>query len=73
MLDCKFAMIDRAGEMKLLTIVDSGALFNYMSSSVAKHLGWAIKPNSTLFAVMLANRTVMSSLGVAHILVSCVV
>ena len=54
----------------MLAIIDSVALFNYMSSSVAKHLGWAIKPSNTPGAVKLANGTVVYSLYIANCLVS---
>ena len=30
-LDCKFAMTDGTGDMKLLDLIDSNALFNFMS------------------------------------------
>ena len=59
-LDRKFT-ISRTGGTMLLTLIDSGAPFNFMSSIVAKHLGWATKPNKTLVEVNLANGTVCSS------------
>ena len=36
MLDCKFTMSDGTGEIKLLALVDSSALVNFLSSLVAK-------------------------------------
>ena len=70
MLDCKFVISDGIGDTKLLALIDSGVLFNFMSSLVAKHLGWAIKPSNSPFSVKLANGTVVcSSLGVATRLV----
>ena len=53
------------GDTKLLALIDSGALLNFMSSLVARHLGWAIRPNNTLVAVRLANGTVGHKLGIA--------
>ena len=54
MLDCMFAMFDRTGDTKLLVLIYFGALFNFMSSSVAKHLVWVIKPNNIPVAIKLA-------------------
>ena len=69
MLTCKFTISDGTGDVKLLALIDSGASFYFMSSLVAKHLGWAIKPNNTLVAMKLANRTVLCSSGIANGLV----
>ena len=63
-------MSDGARDTKLLALIDSGILFNFMSSLVAKHLDWAIKPNDTLVAVKLASKTVVHSSSVANSLVS---
>ena len=66
-------MPDGIGDMKLLPLINFGALYNFMSSSVAKHFGRAIKPNNTPVAVKLANRTVVCSSSVANGLVlNCV-
>ena len=70
MLDCKFAIYDGTGNMKLLALSDSSAIFNFMSSLVAKHIGWVVKLNNTPVAVGLANGTVVHSLGSANGLVS---
>ena len=61
-LDCKFDRSDRTGDMKLLALVNSSALLNFMSSSVAKYLGCIIRPNTILIMVKLANETVVYSL-----------
>ena len=37
-LDSKFSMSGRTVDTKLLALIDSGALFSLISSSVAKHL-----------------------------------
>ena len=64
-LDCKFIMPARTGDTKLLALIDSSACVNSRSSPVAKHLGWATKPNNTLATVKLENRTVVNSSGIA--------
>ena len=56
--------------MKLLVLIESGILFNFMSSLVAKHLGWAIKPKSTSVAVKLAIGIVVCSSSTTNSLVS---
>ena len=63
-LDCKFAISDGTRDLKLFALIDSSSAFNFMSSLVA------IKPNKTLVAVKLANRTVVCSLGTSNGLVS---
>ena len=55
-------MSDETGDMKLLTLIDSGALFNFVSSSEVKH-GGVIKPSNTLVSLNLANGTVVCSSG----------
>ena len=69
-MDCKFTMADGAGDMKLLALADFGDLFNFMSSLVAKHLGWAIKPKNTPVAAKLSNGTIVHSSGATNGLVS---
>ena len=69
MLDCKFAMSDGTGEIKLLALINSDALFNFMYLSMAKLLGWAIRPNNTPVAVKLANVMVVCNASVATRLV----
>ena len=70
MLDCKFTMSDRTGDTKVLALINSDALFNLMSFSVAEHLGWATKPNNTLVSVKLSNGVIVHSSGIAMGLVS---
>ena len=70
-LDCKFAITDGTGHKKLLALIDSNVSFSFISSSVAKCLYWAIKPNNTTIAVKLAYyRTVVRSLDIVYGLVS---
>ena len=59
MLDCMFDMCNGTGYRKLLALVNSGALFNFMFSLVAKHLSWVVRLNTTLVLVRLANGTVV--------------
>ena len=47
MLDCIFSISDMSGETKLLALINSSALFIFMSYFVAKHLSWEKKPNNT--------------------------
>ena len=70
MLDCKFAMTDGIGNMKMLMLIDSSISFSFLSSIVAKYLGWAIKPINTLVAVKIANKTVVHKSWIANCLVS---
>ena len=37
-IELQIHYIDEIGDTKLLALIDSGALFNFVSSSVAKHL-----------------------------------
>ena len=69
MLDYKFAVTNGTRYMKLLALIDFSILLNSISSLVATHLGWAIKPNNTPGAVTLANRKVVCSSGIANSLV----
>ena len=66
MLLCKFDMSDGIRDTKLLALIDYGALFNFMSFSVAKFLGWLVRPNTTQVAVKLANERLMHTLGAAN-------
>ena len=50
-LDCKLAIYDGTGDIKLLALIDSNVFFKCMSFLVAKNLGWVMKPNNTLFAI----------------------
>ena len=70
MLDCKIAMSDRTGDTKQLALINSSAWFSFMSSSLAKCLGWVLKPNNTLDLVKLAIGIVVYNSGVATRLVS---
>ena len=63
MLNCKFPMSDGTGDTKLLALIDSSSSFTSISSLVAKHLGWAIKPNNTPVTVKLDNGTVVCSVS----------
>ena len=54
-------MSDGTGDTKLLALIYSTASFNFMTSLVARYIGWVIRPNITLPAVKLANRTVVYS------------
>ena len=69
-LDSKFTMSNETGDMKLLVLIDSEASSSFMSLSVAKHLGWTVRPYSTPFAVQLANESVVHTSGIANGLVS---
>ena len=70
MLDCKFTTSDGTGDMKLLVLAEPCALFNFMSSLVAKCLSWAVSPNTTPVAVKLARGTVLHISGSANGLAS---
>ena len=63
-------MSDGSRDIKLLTLINSGATFNFMNSPAVKHLGWAIKYNSTLFEVILDNGIVVHSSSATSGLVS---
>ena len=69
MLDCRFVQ-QGAADTRLLALVDSGASFNFMSSSVARGLGWTVSSSSGSIGVKLANGTVVQSLGTTCGLVS---
>ena len=62
-------IFDGSGDMKLLVLIDYSASFNIMSSLVAKHLDWVIRPNTTAFEVKLANGKIVYSKGIANGLV----
>ena len=54
MLDCKFTMVNGTKDTKLLALTDSGALFNSISSSVAKRLSFYVltarEKSATMYA-----------------------
>ena len=52
-----------------MALVDSGASYNFMSSALAKSLGWRITPAA--MHVRLANSEKLSSLGQVSGLVTC--
>ena len=52
-----------------MVLVDSGASYNFMSSALAKSLGWRIMPAA--MHVRLANGEKLSSLGQVSGLVTC--
>ena len=66
MSDFKFAMSDGTVDIKLLALINCGALFKFMSSSMVKCRGWVIRPNTTLNAVKFLNATVMYSSGASN-------
>ena len=66
MLDHKFTMSDRTRDINLLVLITFGDSFNFMSSSVAKYLAWAIKLKRALVTVKLANGSVFYSSGIAN-------
>ena len=55
--------------MNFLAFIEPGDLFNFMISLVVEHLGWVISPYTTLFAVKLANGTVIHTTSIASRLV----
>ena len=52
-----------------MSLVDSGASYNFMSSALAKSLGWRVTPAA--MHVRLANGEKLSSLGQVSGLVTC--
>ena len=68
-LDCKLTISDGTGNTKLLALIDSNTSFNFISSPVAKHLGWLVRPNTTPLAVKIVSGTEVGSLDIASRLV----
>ena len=68
-LDCKFIMPARTGDTKLLALIDSSASFSFMTSLVARQLGWAINLKNTPVVLKLANGNIICSLGATNGLV----
>ena len=66
MLNCNFIMFDKTRDFQFLVLINSNALFSFISSSVPKHLGWVAKPKNTPVAVKLANGTVVHSSGATN-------
>ena len=69
LIQTRFQGFSGRGDLSAMALVDSGASYNFMSSALAKLLGWRITPAA--MHVRLANGEKLSSLGQVSGLVTC--
>ena len=69
LIQTRFQGFSGWGDLSAMTLVDSGASYNFMSSALAKSLGWKIMP--AVMHVQLANGENLRSLGQVSGLVTC--
>ena len=69
LIQTRFQGFSGRGDSSAMSLVDSGARYNFMSSALAKSLGWRITPAA--MHVCLANGKKLRSLGQVSGLVTC--
>ena len=69
LIQTRFQSFSGRGDSSAMALVDSGASYNFMSSALAKSLGWRIMPAT--MHVCLANGEKLRSLGQISGLVTC--
>ena len=69
LIQTRFQGFSGRGDSSAMALVDSGASYNFMSSALAKSLGWRIMPAA--MHARLANGDKLRSLGQVSGLVTC--
>ena len=69
LIQTRFQGFSGRGDSSAMALVDSGTSYNFMSSALAKSLGWRITPAA--MHVRLANGEKLRSLGQVSGLVTC--